>query len=123
MIDAGNPEAIYSKHKAITTLFPYAVWRKRGGHHEMFDTFLRAASICRDEWGFMWVDIIPHFATLLDEERHGSLKQAAILASPHLLWGVWGPENDKRLVQQWAAAALAVPYTDEVDQSIADTLL
>ena len=85
MIDAGNPKAIYSKRKAITTLFPYAVWRKRDGQHEMFDAFFRAVCVPRDEWGFMWDYTMPLVATLLREESHGSLKQAAIIASPHLL--------------------------------------
>ena len=89
----------------------------------MFDTFLRAVCVSRDEWGFMWVYITPHFATLLNEESHASLKQAAILASPYLPWLSWGTAGDKRLIQQWAAAARAVPSADEVDQSIADTLL
>jgi len=40
--------------------------------------------------------------------------------SPHLLWP-W--HMDEHWVQQWAAAASVVPYTDEIGQSVVDTLL
>ena len=124
MIDANNPEAIYSKRKAITTFFPYAVWRKRDGQHETLDTLLRAAGASGEERAFTWICIQPFFTTLLDEESHTSLKQAAILASPYLPWrNQEGTANDERLVQLWAAESLAIPSTDENDQTIVDTLL
>ena len=58
---------------------------------------------------------------LLNEESPIPLKQAIILASPHLLWRNFA--NDKHLVQLWAVAVSEVPYTDEVCQSVVATLL
>jgi hypothetical protein len=58
----------------------------------------------------------------LNEESPVSIKQAFILMSPHLPW-VWKMGGHEDWVQQWAAAASAVPYTDEIGQSVVDTLL
>ena len=85
--------------------------------------FLRAVCASKDEWGFMWSRIKPLVVTLLGECSHVSLKQDAILVSPHLPWRSWNFADDKHLVQLWAAAALAVPSADGINQSIVDTLL
>ena len=55
------------------------------------------------------------------EKTPTPLKWAAILVSPHVPW--WQFEDGERLVQLWADASSAVPYTDEVGQSVVDTLL
>ena len=123
MINAGDSKQIYSKRKAITVLFPYAVWQKRDGRHDTFDMFLHAVCASKDEWGFMWGRIKPFVVTLLGEDSHVSLKQDAILVSPHLPWRGWNFAGDKHLVQLWAAAALVVPSADRINQSIVDTLL
>ena len=84
---------------------------------------LRLVQASKNEWGFMWNHVKPPLATLLKEECHVSLKQVAILAAPHLPWRSWNFINDKDFVQLWAAAALAIPYTEEINQSICDTLM
>ena len=43
------------------------------------------------------------------------------LVSPHIDW--WGLGFNGNTVAWWAAAALATPYTEEVGQSVVDTLL
>jgi len=60
------------------------------------------------------------FTTLLIEGSPPT-KQAAVLASCYLPW--WNFLNDKHLIQLWATATSGVPYTDEVGQSVVDTLL
>ena len=120
MIEAADPDPICSRHKAITAFFPYAARQGRSGEHEIFDIFLRTARASRKQ-GFMWHYIKPFVATLLDEESSASLKQSAILASPHLTW--WNFTDDEHLIHLWMAASFAIPYTHDVGQLVVDTLL
>lgn len=120
MIEVADPDLIYSKRKAITALFPYAVRRERDGQSELFGMFLRIAAASR-RWGFMWRRVRPLVTTLLEEENTVSQKRAAILASPHFPWDNF--TNGQRLVQLWAAAVSAFPYGDEIGQSVVDALL
>ena len=69
----------------------------------------------------MWHQIKPLIATLLDKQCPIPLKQAAILASPHLPWDKFTTEG--HLIQLFATASLAVPYTDRIGQCITETLL
>ena len=118
MIDAFDWEGIRSKRKAITTLLPYAVWRKRDGDCGLFNTILGAAKASH-LWRFMWCHAEPIIATFLGGS-HTSLKLAAILASPHLPWLEF--IHGEKLTHLWGAAAVVVPYTDEVGQVVVDTL-
>jgi len=121
MIEAANPHTISSRRKAITALFPHAVWQEQNGQNEMFNTLLNAAR-ASEEPRFLWCWIIPLFTTLLDKGSPVSQKQVAILASPHLLW--WGGfASGKQMIQLWAVAALVIPYSDELGTSVVDTLL
>ena len=120
LITAANMEIIYSRRKAITALFPHVIWREKNGQNRMLDTFIHTARASQDP-RFMWCWIIPFFTTLLDSWNAVPLKQAALLASPHLLW--WGSANGKQIIQLWAAAASIVPYSDEIGASVVDTLL
>ena len=69
----------------------------------------------------MWRRVEPFVITLLSEESHVSPKRAVILTSPHLPWVEF--TSGERLTKLWAGAAPAVPYTDEVGQTVVDTLL
>lgn len=69
----------------------------------------------------MWHQIKPFVATLLNEESSISLKQAIIFASPHLPWDKFSTE--KHFIQLLGAASVAVPYSDKIGQSMAETLL
>ena len=116
MADAGEPHKLLDKHKAITTLLPYAVRQERDGRHEVLDVCLRAAGVA-DVPAFGWyrpsrfANIFPSKAT----------PRAIILASPHFLWISLAGRGD--LVQQWAAAVSVTPYTEGVAQSVVNVLL
>ena len=119
-IEASNLQFIYSRRKAIVAFSPYAVWQQREGNREMFDTFLRlatAAGLRRH----MWRHIEPFVSTLLHEESEDSLKLAAVLTSPLFPWRRFS--HPEQLIKLWAAAASALPYTDEIGRSVIDALL
>ena len=120
MISTGNPGPIYSKHKVITALFPYAVWQEQDEQHKVLDVCLHAARASK-QWDFLWYHIkqLP-ITRLLNGEGPVSIKHALILMSPHLKWR-WN--MDEHWVQPWVVAASSVPHTDEICQSVADTLL
>jgi len=120
MVEATNPDPIYLKHKAISVLFPYAVWQEQEGQHEMLNIFLQVAEISA-QVGFMWHHIEPLVTRLLNADSPIPLKQAIILASPYMPW--WQFTNGEYLIQLWAGAALEVPYTDNIGRSMVDTLL
>lgn len=123
MIDAADPDAIHSKRKAVTALFMYAARQERDGRRAMLHTFLQAARASATLWGFMWCRITPLITTLLDEGSPVSLRQAAVLALPYLPWRDLSSGDNEHLVQLWVVAAVTVPHTNEVVQSVADTLL
>jgi hypothetical protein len=121
MISAGDPGPIHSKRKAITALFPYAVLQVQDGQHRVFDMCLHAVRASKHK-GLLWRHIRELPVTrLLNEESPISTKQAFIHMLPHLPW--WKMDGHEDWVQQWAAAVPAVPYTDEISQSVVDTLL
>jgi len=138
MTKGASRNSIRLKHKAITTLFPYAVWRERDDQLELLGTLLHlyGAMVWRGQHeflgllpphvaasnrrAFMWRRIEPIVATLLGEESPGSLKQAIILASPYLPWKDFA--SNIQLIQLWAVAASKVPYTNDIGQSVVNTL-
>ena len=120
MIEAANPIPIRARHKAITAFFPYAARWERNGRRELLDTFLRAAR-ASGKRGFMWYRIRQPATALLGGGGPVSLKQAIILASPHLPWQ--DPAINGHFVQLWAAATRDVPYTHDIGQCVVDTLL
>ena len=85
----------------------------------MLDTILRAARASR-MLDFMWGRVGQYAEMLLSEAS----PRAVILVSPHLPWGRPIRGGDRRdLVQRWAAAVSEVSYTEELGQSVVDTLL
>jgi len=109
---------VCSRSQAITAFFPYAVWQERNGQHEILNAFFHAVRALGEPW-FMWYHIEPLVTMLLNKESPVSVRQATILVSPHLPW--WN-FHDEHLAHLWAAAASAVPYTDEIGQIAVDTL-
>ena len=107
---------IWSKRKALIALFPYVVWQDRlgGGDHRMVDAFL-CITRCPYTVEFMTGPI----TTLLAEAN--STNRVVTLLSPYADW------NTRRLsestVTWWASAASAIPYTEEVGQSVVIALL
>ena len=116
MITAEDTQPLRTGRKAITALFPYAVWQDRDGHHEMLAIFLRAAR-ASNYTGFVWHHVQPFVDTLLSKADPRTI----LLASPHVPWDSWIGRQD--LIQPWTAAVHKVPYTEEVGQSVVDTLL
>ena len=120
MVETTDPGQIRSRCKAITALFPYAVRREQDRQPVMLEVFLRLAR-ASGQWGFMWHRVRLLVATLLKEEGSVSLKRAVLHALPHIPWA--NSTNGQHLVQLWATAASVFPYTDEIGQSVVDTLL
>ena len=120
MVNTGDPGPIYSKHKAITALFPYVLWQEQDGQHKVLDIYLQAVRASKRRY-FMWnhINQLP-ITMLLNEDSPVPVMQAFILMSPHLPWHLF---SNKHWVQLWATAASAVPYTDEIGQSVVGTLL
>ena len=116
MTEAKDLDKLYSKRKAITSLLPYATWQELAGQPEMLNTLLDAARASK-VLQFSWYHII-QFATILLSK---ATPHAIVLVSPYIPWDWLTDRGD--LVQQWAAATFTVPYTEEVAQSVVDTLL
>ena len=116
MAEAEDRHPLWSKSKAITALFPYAVWRERDGQPEMFDIILRAAKASRVLW-FMWCHVDQFLSVLLSDAS----PRAIVLASPHILRYQLGDMGD--LIRCWIAATSRVLYSEEVAQGVVDMLL
>ena len=70
---------------------------------------------------FMWKAIGPFVTTLFDEASPDSLDRVIVLVSPYVLWDTQG--FNESAVARWAAAALAIPYTEVVGRSVVNALL
>jgi hypothetical protein len=108
-----------SKHKAITTLLPYAIRMEQGGQKEMVDAISHVSRAL--ELVFKWHRIQTHITAVFDESSPPSLDRAIALISPYIPWYYW--KDTKISISRWAAAAAAVPYSEEVCQNVVDTLL
>ena len=118
--DLDTDSTSWSKRKAISALFPYAIRLARGGQQEMLDAICRVASKST-RGGFMWHCIGLYATTLFDESSPPCLNQAIALASPLVDWDDGSYTEDA--VARWAAAALATPYSEEVGRSVINALL
>ena len=116
MAEAQDVKELCSKRKAITTLLPYATWQELKGQPEMLNILLHAARASKKlEFGWYQINL---FASALFSK---ATPHAIVLVSPHIPWRFLWDRGD--LVQQWAAATSTVPHTEEVAQSVVDTLL
>ena len=117
MARIADPDQIWSKRKVIIALFPYVVWQDRlgDGDYGMVDAFsgiIRAPE--------MVALLTEQITTLFEEASPDPPNRGVTLMSPHV---DWGQVSNRNTVTWWAAAALAVPYTEEVGESVVDTLL
>ena len=112
-----DPDQIKSKRKALIALFPYAVWRERGGKRKMFDAYFDIFAVpeARKLVGKPLVG-------LLGEASPNSPNWAITLILPYNRWGD-ELRGDQNPVTGWASAALAVSYTEELGRSVVDSLL
>jgi len=116
MVEGEDWRPIESKRKAITALLPYALRKERDGEPEMFDTFMRAVGASKDR-DFMWYPITQYASGI----PHETSPRAIVFVLPHIRWCCLTARED--LIQRWAAAAFSVSYTEEVAQSVVNTLL
>ena len=86
----------------------------------MANSISRATSVSKPV-GFVWRHLEPYITTLFGEQNSHSLNRIIVLVSPNVRWDntVHGPNA----VVRWAAAASAVRHTEEVGQSVVNTLL
>ena len=83
----------------------------------MLEANVYAASVSGRGWHY----ILPCIKALIGKSGTPSLNRAIILMLPCLYWDdEWA---DETTVTWWAAAALALPYTEEVGQSVVDVML
>ena len=119
MASAGDRDLILSKDQAICALLPYAISLEKGGQHGMVTAIMRAA---RASASRSFMDPIgPCVSMLFQTSSSPSLNRIIILLSPYIRWEVM--VHGEGAVVRWAAAALAVPDTVEVCQSVVDALL
>jgi len=82
----------------------------------MIDAFLGVARAGR-YGAFMWKAIRPLTPALFNRASH----RTVVLMSPHLPW--YDELRDGNVVARWAAGASAIPYAEEICQSVVNTLL
>ena len=114
-----DPSLLQSKHKAIDTLFPYAIRLEQGGEQDMFDAILCVAKA--SEFIFKWRHIETHVAAVFDEHSSSSLDRVIALASP--LVSRHNGFETRGATARWATAASTIPYSEEVGPSVVDLLL
>ena len=119
MADAGDPDALLRRCKAINTLFPYAVRQERDKTYPILDVFLHAVKIT-PPFQFWWHHVLPFMDRLFNGTSHISSKRALVLASPYVPWGRWDFGEDRARI--WAVAASAVPKDEDIAPSIINTL-
>jgi hypothetical protein len=124
MAGAVKSKLIFSKRKAINTLFPYAIFLEQGGQQGMINAILRAARISDSKFSnigkFMWSHVVLYISRLFENRSPTSLNRVIALVSPYVPWQ--DALNNPIAVSRWAAAALAIPYTDEVGENVVDAL-
>lgn len=120
MVEAADPDPILSNRKPIIAILPFAVSLERDGQQGMFDAILHVIR-ASNSWGFVWGRIRLYLSSVFGKSSPPSLNRIITLISPHMAWdgGLYGKIKITRL----AAAASAVPYTEEVGYSAADALL
>ncbi|KAF9783505.1 hypothetical protein BJ322DRAFT_1071378 [Thelephora terrestris] len=135
MIEAADPDAIFLKRKAISTILPFAVSLERDGQQGVFDVTLRALRTSCPRKS-MWHQTKSYIAALFEGSSSPSLDRVIVLISPHISLPTFDlPRTDQKvmrglvvirrapLVARWATAVLAVPHTEEVGWSVVDATL
>jgi hypothetical protein len=125
MVEDVDSDRIISQRKAINTLFPYAIILEQGGQHGLIDAISRVARVSSSRSSnhgrFMWHHIVLYISRLFEERSPASLNRDITLISPYAPWV--GALNNRTAVSRRAAAAPAIPHTDEVGQSVFNALL
>ena len=119
MVSAADHALIHAKRKAISTLFMYIILEE-GKPQQMVDAISRVVGSPGTRWS-VWPHIGPCTSMLFSRSNSPSVDSAIVLLSPYIGW-------DEELrseadVVRWAAATLAVPYTEEVGRYAASALV
>ena len=93
---------------------------ERGREQRMANAISRAAGASR-MMHFMWRHVAPYTSMLFGGSNSPSMDPVIILLSPYIGWD--DALHNKDDVIRWAAAASAVPYTEEVGRDIVGALL
>ena len=90
----------------------------------MIDAILHASRVSVSQLSntrrFRWHRIVLYISRLFNKQSPTSLNRVITLISPYVPWD--GALNDTTAVARWAAAAMAIPYTEEFGQSVIDML-
>ena len=121
MTKAGDAVTILSKRESVCALLSYAIFLEQGGQNGMVDTIFRVAKASKS---CLFIDPIlsgSSITTLFGKPSSPLLDWLITVASSHLDWE--SKVDEEHMVYRWAAAALAVPDTEDVSQDVVDTLL
>jgi hypothetical protein len=118
MTQSASRAEIRSKRMAIAAILPFAMFLERDGQPEMFDAVL--CTLRTPGLRNMWHRIEPYIGTQLEKSNLPSLDKFIALASYKITYSI---KSGRLSVARWAAAVLAVPYTEEVGQSVVDATL
>jgi hypothetical protein len=120
MVKDASSDQISSKYKAINALLPYAISLEQDGHQKMIDAIFRAAMASKSK-EFMWCHVVLYISRLFEERSPTSLNRVIVLTAPYVPWKQ--ALNNPVAVARWAAAFLAIPHTEEINQSALDALI
>ena len=120
MVQSASLDLAHSRRKAISAFFPYALCLWRSGERRMVDMFFCAAMALNSE-EFIWYRAGPLIMRLSDTQNPPFLNRLITLASPCVYWH--DEPYGGNMVTRWAEAASALPYTEEIGQSVVDALL
>lgn len=112
-----DTDLIQGRRKAISVLFPYAVFLERRGQQGMIDAFSRVAR-ASNYWTFMRRHVKPFIITLFSEPDPPSLNWLLGLISPRILWHNQSHINS---IVPWRASAPL--HTEEVCRNVANEVL
>ena len=121
MTEAADHRGTSMKCKAISTIFHFAISLEQDGQQAMFDAVVHALRHASSWKSVMWDRSQPHTDALFEESSSPSLNRVIVLTSPYRDWS--SRKEGESEVARWATAVLAVPYTEEVGQSVVDAAL
>ena len=108
-----------SKSEVISALFAYVILEQ--GRQKRMVNAISHAFQASDHMQHMWRYITPYASMLFCGPDTPSMNSLIILLSPHINWD--DRYYSKGDIIRWAAAASAVPYTEEVGRDVVSALL
>jgi len=109
----------WHKTKAIDQLFLYAVHREQRGDTNIFDAILRLRKREFDDFGSHYL----LWRLSVSEVFARASPRAAVLSGRYLCWRQEQSADAQNLISKWLAGISVVPHTEELAESVVDTLL